>query len=102
MLALSMVCMIAVGGQFIPAEGGQPPKAAAKPAAPPAKAEPNKPETVDDMIATALRNHPDIRLAEAKRLVAEAELEQAKLLVAQRITICASKIEQAKSKLEAA
>lgn len=64
-------------------------------AAPPDK----PPATLDEKIAAALKNHPDIKAAEAKKLLAEAELEQAKLAITQRVSGAVSKIELAKAKL---
>jgi hypothetical protein len=57
---------------------------------------------VEKAIEDALVNHPDVRVAEAKKLVASAELDQAKLLVAQRVTTAYSKVEHAKSALRIA
>ena len=51
-----------------------------------------------DATAEALRNHPDIRVAEAKLRMAEAELAQAKLLVAQRIAMAQAKVEEYKAR----
>ncbi len=58
--------------------------------------------SVEEAILTAQRHHPDIRLAEAKRQMADAEVEQAKFLVAQRVAGAFAKIEQAKALLVAA
>jgi len=54
---------------------------------------------LDDMIASALKNHPDVKAAEAKKLLAEAELEQARLLITQKVSAAASRVELAKAKL---
>lgn len=54
---------------------------------------------LDDMIASALKNHPDVRAAEAKKLLAEAELEQARLLITQKVSAAASRVELMKAKL---
>jgi outer membrane protein TolC len=61
-------------------------------AAPPDK----PPATLDEKIAAALKNHPDVKAADAKRVLAEAELEQAKLTVTQKVTAAASKVELSK------
>jgi hypothetical protein len=53
-----------------------------------------------DPIAGAVRNHPDVRVAEAKLRVAEAELAQAKLLVAQRVTVAQAKLQDAQVRAE--
>lgn len=57
------------------------------------------PATLDEKIAATLKSHPDIKAAEAKKLLAEAELEQAKLAITQRVSAAVSKIELAKAKL---
>jgi hypothetical protein len=64
-------------------------------AAPPEKV----PATLDEKIAAALKTHPDIRAAEAKKLLAEAELEQARLVITQKVSAAASRVELAKVKL---
>jgi hypothetical protein len=55
------------------------------------------PATLDEKIAAALKSHPDIKAAEAKKLLTEAELEQAKLSITQRVSAALSKIELAKA-----
>lgn len=55
---------------------------------------------VDDAVAAALKAHPDVRFAEAERQMAEAKLDQARLLVAQRVTAAYAKVEQTKVKAE--
>lgn len=57
------------------------------------------PATLDEKIAAALKTHPDIKAAEAKKLLAEAELEQAKLAITQKVSAAASRVELAKAKL---
>lgn len=69
---------LALTGLFVGLTVAQTPQPPAKPA---------------DATAEALRNHPDIRVAEAKVRMAEAELAQAKLLVAQRIAIAEAKVQ---------
>ncbi len=64
-------------------------------AAPPEK----PPATLDEKIAAALKTHPDIKAAEAKRMLAEAELEQARLAITQKVSAAVSKVELAKAKL---
>lgn len=64
-------------------------------AAPPEKV----PATLDEKIAAALKHHPDVKAAEAKKLLAEAELEQAKLAITQRVSAASSRVELAKAKL---
>jgi hypothetical protein len=61
-----------------------------------------QPGSVDEAVANAMKQHPDVKLAEAKRLVAEAEWEQTRLLVTQRITNAFAKVEQAKARLKLA
>ena len=72
------------------------------------KPTPHKPElvpkepTLDEKIALALRNHPDIKIAEAKRALAEAELEQAKLALSQKIAIANAKVSTTQEELSVA
>jgi hypothetical protein len=56
-------------------------------------------DTLEAAIAAAQRNHPDVRLAQAKLQVAEAELAQAKLQVAQRVTAAHAKVQAAKAQV---
>jgi len=66
--------------------------------APPDKLPPKvarQPATLDEAIATALRHHPDVRVAEAEVQVAEAKLAQAKLLIAQKVTSAHADLAQA-------
>jgi hypothetical protein len=58
--------------------------------------------SLDAVLAAALKNHPDVRLAEAKRQVAEAELAQAKLAVAQKVTAAHAKVQSARVQVTAA
>jgi hypothetical protein len=89
---LSVLALAGVLVGLTLAQGPKPPagKSGAKPA------DPKQP----DATAEALRNHPDIRLAEAKVRMAEAELAQAKLLVAQRIAIAEAKVQEYKVRME--
>lgn len=64
-------------------------------AAPPEK----PPTTLDEKIAAALKSHPDVKAAEAKRLLAEAEVEQARLVITQKVTAAVTKLELAKAKM---
>lgn len=57
------------------------------------------PGSVEEAIQKALQHHPDVRLAEAKRAVADAELAQAKLLVTQRVTLAHGKVATAKAQV---
>lgn len=45
-----------------------------------------QPATLEQAIAQALVNHPDMRLAEAELRVAEAKLAQARMIVSQKVT----------------
>jgi hypothetical protein len=59
---------------------------------------PKEPTALEQAVADALRQHPDVKLADAKRAVADAEYEQTRLLVTQRITNAFAKVEQAKAR----
>jgi hypothetical protein len=55
---------------------------------------------LDQLIAEALKNNPDIRVAEAKARESEAQLQRARMKVAADITILHAEIEAAKAGLE--
>jgi hypothetical protein len=61
-----------------------------------------KPTALEESIAVALRNHPDIRIAEAEVQVAQAKLAQAKLLITQRITAAHAELAVARADAERA
>jgi outer membrane protein TolC len=81
------------------AAGQQPVEKAPQPK--PKSVEPQKPaaDNLEAVIAAAVRNHPDIKLAQAKMQVAEAELAQARLAVVQGVTAAHSKVQQEKYKV---
>src|SRR5205085_2892594 len=93
-MAVSTVLLALVLGYGSPVFG-QPPATDQKPKAPnpPAKegaapasaAKPAAPTALEEMLAQALQNHADIRVAEAKVREAETLLEQARLQVAQKV-----------------
>jgi outer membrane protein TolC len=56
-----------------------------KPADPKKGAEEKKPSQLEELIAQALRDNPDIRVAEAKTREAEAELSRVRLQVIQKV-----------------
>ncbi len=58
---------------------------AAPPADPNKPAEDKKPSQLEELIAQALRDNPDIRVAEAKTREAEAELNRVRLQVIQKV-----------------
>jgi hypothetical protein len=71
----------------------------------PVKAAPTpapKEPTLDEKIALALRHHPDIKAGEAKRALAEAELEQTKLALSQKIATASAKVNTAREELNVA
>jgi hypothetical protein len=75
-LTLALVALLPGGALAL---GQQASKGApAKPAKP-------APGSLEDLLSQALKNNPDIRLAEAKVREAEAELNRARMLVAQKI-----------------
>jgi hypothetical protein len=57
---------------------------------------------VDAVIAAALRNHPDVRVAEAKLRLAQVELEQAKSQLVAGVAVTEQKVRAAKQGLDAA
>jgi hypothetical protein len=68
------------------------PKVAAKPAA----------GTLEEMLATALRNNPDIRVAEAKLREAEANLNKARIQVMQTVVSLKNAVDAQKKAVEMA
>jgi hypothetical protein len=68
------------------------PAAAEKPAQPENKEKPAAP-TLEELIAQALKNNPDIRVAEAKLRETEAELNRTQLLVTQKVVTLQKGIE---------
>lgn len=72
--------------------GGQPP--AEKPKADP---KPAAKQSLEDAIAAALRNNPDVKVAEAEVQLAQAKLAQAKLAVAQKATAAHMGVDRAKA-----
>jgi hypothetical protein len=57
---------------------------------------------LEEMIAQALKNNPDIRVAEAKAHEAEAELNRARLLVTQKVVVLHSRLEVAQAGVQQA
>ncbi|MDY3552506.1 TolC family protein [Gemmata sp. JC717] len=76
--------------------GGQQPKAD-----PPKKEDKSAAGVNATAIATALANDPDVRTAQAKIQLAEAELAKARFAVVQKVTALATTIEQQKALFEA-
>jgi hypothetical protein len=74
---------------------GQPPAADKKDAPP--KKEPSAKSPLEDAIAKALKNNPDVRVAEAEVQLAQAKLAQSKLAVAQKVTAAHLAVERAKA-----
>src|SRR5262245_45909954 len=54
---------------------------------------PPQPGSLEDLIAQALRNNPDIRVAEAKMREAEAELQRIRIATAQKVAALHASIE---------
>ncbi len=95
LVGLMMIVAVAAGQQPPPADKAPPKAPGASPAKPAA-------DSLEAMIAAAQRNHPDVRLAQAKLQMAQAELEQAKLQAAQRVAAAYAKLSRAKSNVAAA
>jgi hypothetical protein len=77
-----------------------------QPSSDPNKAEKGKPEKtrskLEELIDEALRNNPDIRVAEAKMREAEAELARTRLVVTQKLVQQQAELEAARKTLEEA
>ena len=71
----------------------------------PAIAQTDKPKPpvspVEQVLATALKTHPDIKVAEAKLRLVQVELEQAKVHAIQEVTAAELKVQAAKQGLDA-
>lgn len=72
------------------------------PKEPPVKKETGekKPATLEEMLARALRDNPDVRVAEAKLREAEAELNRTRLAVAQKVIAAVTALERARKVAE--
>jgi hypothetical protein len=79
------------------AVGQEPPRKEEKPHQ---KAPPKTPTDELEAAIAASANHPDVRLAQAKLQMAQAELDQAKLLATQRLTATYAKVQAAKAQVE--
>src|SRR5713226_2347416 len=64
----------------------------------PAKDAPPKTK-LEEMIQQALRNNPDIRVAEAKVAEAEAELNRTRLVIMQKVVLYNTNLAEAKAKV---
>lgn len=91
------------GQLFKPLETPAPAKPGQDKAAPaePAQAKPAA-STLEDLLAKALKDNPDIRVAEAKVREAEAELNRTRLLVTQKVIAFHHAVESQKSLIKVA
>ena len=72
-------------------------------APPPSKpAEEKKPSALEELLSQALRDNPDLRVAEAKVREAEAELSRTRLLVIQKVVAHQHTVETAQSAVQMA
>jgi hypothetical protein len=87
-----------------PLSESKPPRAVPPSIKPPAQAAPEKGLTsgLEAMLADALRNNPDIRVAEAKVHEAEAELNRVRLQVMQKVILARHTVESQKAAVAAA
>lgn len=61
-----------------------------------------KPTTLEQAIAQAFVNHPDMRLAEAELRVAEAKLAQARVMISQKVTEAFHQLQKERADVELA
>jgi len=89
---------LAVFGLAVGFAVGQPPATTTKSGDPPAKTETKPPGKValEDAIATAMRNNPDIRVAEAEVQIAQAKLNQIRVQTAQKVAAAHAGLEVAR------
>ncbi len=94
---VAMLALLAVsGGAF-----GQAPAGAANPPQKPAAA-PDKPTTLEEMLAKALKDNPDIQVAKSKLAEADAELNRTRLQVTQKVVTLYRNVEAQKAAVAAA
>src|SRR5947208_549434 len=79
-LPAALVAILACTCWAFAQAGGGGGSAAQKP-----QAKPEKPATLEEMLAKALKDNPDIRVAESKVREAEAELNRVRLQVMQKL-----------------
>jgi hypothetical protein len=89
-----ILAVLLLGGAAMGQEGD--------PAGPKKPAEEKKPSQLEELIAQALRDNPDVRVAEAKVQGAEAELSRARLQVIQKIVAHQHTIETLESAVKVA
>ena len=82
----------------------QPPATESKPVQPPAAkekgpAQKDREPTLEDQLAQALKDNPDIRVAEAKVQEAEAELDRTRLQIAQKVVALQADLQKARAKV---
>jgi hypothetical protein len=92
--ALLLVAVAAVSGQPKPDPKPEPPPAKDKEA--PAKSK------LEQMLELALKNNPDLRVAEAKAREADAEVARTRLAVSQKVVLLYNNIEAARANVELA
>src|SRR5437879_2727945 len=93
---IRLAALVALGGVGL-AMAQQPAKPDPKPAA--AKPDPN---SLEAMLATALKSNPDIQVAEAKLREAEAGLNKARVQVLQQLVAAKNAVDSQKSAVAAA
>jgi hypothetical protein len=91
---LAVLAALLAGGVALGQAGGDPP-----PKDPDAD---KKPSQLEEMLARAMRDNPDVRVAEAKLREAEAELNRARLTAVQKIVALQRGSEQAQAAVAAA
>ena len=98
-LAPAVIAVVACGGLTF----GQADSKTARPASAGAdKPKQEKPATLDEMLAKALKDNPDIRVAESKVREAEAELNRVKLQVMQKVVALRHSLESQKATVQEA
>ncbi len=80
---------------------GQAPAGATNPPHKPAAA-PDKPATLEEMLAKALKDNPDIQVAKSKLAEADAELNRTRLQVTQKVVVVYRSLEAQKAVVAAA
>ena len=94
-IRLLCLTVFLTGSAALGQQSGQPPK----PQDPPKE---KKPTQLEEWLSEALRNNPDIRVAEAKYREAEAELNRARMLAVQKVVTAQHNVDAANNGVKTA
>jgi hypothetical protein len=98
-LALGLLAALLLGAAPARAQQGQPARPPAKEKEKEKDAKPADKPTLEEALAQALKDNPDIRVAEAKLQEADAELNRTKLQVMQKVVALHADLQRARAKV---